>query len=286
MNVAMRVEHAVQDDNKPILHENDAQRAGSTLSGWRWRPGMKPRIALNVGVLFSVVGLLFVVTGLATLMAGMLDSNSPPLRVSGVVTGYTTNFLDNLPHVIVRVEKEGSTTTIAPAVTPATAQALHIGDHVILDYSQRLHFPYALESGGHRYLLPGTSSAGNPIGSVALVLLGLLICPYPAFLALWGWRDLQAQGGCTMTARIVGLRTSKQTRSPQPGLTSRMFRSSFTVALEPVGSTFLQESVTFSIKEEMYRSLRVGTVVEVKYSPNLHYVYALKLAEDGGKKNS
>jgi hypothetical protein len=279
------VEHAVKDDNKPILHENDAQRAGSTLSRWRWRPGMKPRVALNVGVLFSVVGLLFVVIGLATLIAGILDSNSPPLRVSGVVTGYTTNFLDNLPHVIVRVEKEGSTTIIAPAVTPVTAQTLHIGDHVILDYSQRLHFPYALESGGQRYLLPGTSSAGNPIGSVALVLLGLLILPYPAFLAFWGWRDLQAQDRCTMTARIVGLRTSKQTRSPQPGLTSRMFRSSFTVALEPADPATFHEVVTFVLKEEMFRSLRVGTVVEVMYSPNLHYVYALKQADVGGKKN-
>jgi hypothetical protein len=286
MNMTMRVEHAVQDDNKPILHESDAQRAGSTLSGWRWRPGMKPRVALNVGVLFSVVGLLFVVTGLATLIAGILDSNSPPLRVSGVVTGYTTNFLDNLPHVIVRVEKEGNTTTIAPAVTGVTARALHIGDRVILDYSQRLHFPYALESGGQRYLLPGTSSAGNPIGSVALVLLGLLICPYPAFLALWGWRDLQAQAGCTMTARIVGLRSSKQTRSPQPGLTSRMFRSSYTLALEPVDSATFHEVVTFVLKEEMFRSLRVGTVVEAMYSPNLHYVYGLKQVDEGSIKNA
>ena len=286
MIVAMRVEHAVKNDNKPFLHNNNAQTSGSALSRWRWRPGMKPRVALNVGVLFSVVGLLFVVTGLATLIAGILDSNSPPLRVSGVVTGYTTNFLDNLPHVIVRVEKEGSTTTIASAVTGVTAQALHIGDHVILDYSQRLHFPYALESGGQRYLLPGTSSAGNPIGSVALVFLGLLIFPYPAFLALWGWSDLQAQGGCTMTARIVGLRTSKQTRSPQPGLTSRMFRSSFTVALEPADSATFHDVVTFVLKEEMFRSLRVGMVVEVMYSPNLHYVYVLKQADVGGKKHS
>jgi hypothetical protein len=276
----------VAEEKKQGILESNGQESVSTLSRWRWRPGTKPRVALNVGVLFSVVGLLFVVTGLATLIAGILDSNSPPLRVSGVVTGYTTNFLDNLPHVIVRVEKEGSTTTIAPAVTEVTARALHIGDHVILDYSQRLHFPYALESGGERYQLPGTSPAGNPIGSVALVLLGLLICPYPAFLAIWGWRDLQAQGGCTMMARIVGLHTSKQTRSPQPGITSRMFRSSFTVALEPADSTTFHDVVTFVLKEEMFRSLRVGMVVQVMYSPNLHYVYVLKRADVGGKKTS
>jgi hypothetical protein len=276
----------VIDDSKPFLHDNDAQKAGSAMSRWRWRPGMKPRVALNVGVLFSVVGLLFVVTGLVSLIAGIQDSNSPPLQIPGVVTGYTTNFLDNLPHVIIRVEKAGSTTTIAPAVTGVTAQALRIGDRVILDYSQRLHFPYALERGGQRYLLPGTSSAGNPLGSVALVLLGLVIFPYPAFLAFWGWSDLQAQAGYTMTARIVGLRSSKQTRSPQPGLTSRMFRSSYTVVLEPVDSTSFQEAVTFVIKEEMYRSLREGTIVEVMYSPNLHHVYGLKQVDEGSIKNA
>jgi hypothetical protein len=244
---------------------------------------MKPRTALNIGVLFSAVGLLFVVIGLVSLIAGILDSSSPPLQVPGVVTGFTTNFLDSLPHVIIRVEKEGTTSTIAPAVTRETAQALHIGDHVILDYSQRLHFPYALESGGRRYPLPGTSSAGNPFGSVALVLLGLLIFPYPAFLAFWGWRDLQDRGGATMTARIVGLRSSKQTRTPQPGITSRVFRTSYTVVLEPVDSSAFQDVATFVIKEELYRSLHQGAIVRVSYSPNLHYVYALKQVDEHRK---
>ena len=202
------------------------------------------------------------------------------------MTGFTTNFLDSLPHVIIRIEKEGATSTIAPAVTQATAQALHIGDHVIVDYSQRLHFPYALESGGQRYLLPGTSSAGNPFGSVALLFLGLLIFPYPAFLAFWGWCDLQAQGGATMTARIVGLRSSKQTRAPQPGITSRFFRPSYTLALEPVDSSALRDVATFIIKEELYRSLRVGAIIQVTYSPNLHYVYTLKQVDESHQEHS
>jgi hypothetical protein len=244
---------------------------------------MKPRFALTIGVLFSVVGLLFVVIGLVSLIAGIQDSNSAPMQVPGVVTGYTTNILDNLPHVVIRLEKENSKTTISPAVTQVTAQSLHSGDHVIVDYSQRLHFPYALESGGQHYLLPGTSSAGNPFGSVALVFLGLVIFPYPAFLAFWGWRDLQAQSGYTMTARIVGLRSSKQTRSPQPGITSRVFRTSYTVALEPIGASFFQDVVTFSIKEEMYLSLHERTVVQITYSPNLHYVYALKPVDEGSR---
>ncbi len=279
----MKKVHPVNNDNKAVPLADNGQEPGSMISRWRWRPGMKPRFALTIGMVFSVVGLLFVVIGLVSLIAGIQDSNSAPMQVPGIVTGYTTNFLDSLPHVIIRIEKENSTTTIAPGVSQVTAQSLHIGDHVIVDYSQRLHFPYALESGGRRYLLPGTSSAGNPFGSVSLILLGLVIFPYPAFLAFWGWRDHWAQGGNTMTARIVDLRSSKQARTPQPGITSRVFRTSYTVALEPMDAPFIQDVVTFALKEEMYLPLHQGTVVQVTYSPNLHYVYALKQVDEGKK---
>jgi len=158
------------------LKEHDQER-GAVISKWHWRPGMKPGFALTIGLLFSVVGLLFVIIGLVTLIAGIQDSYSAPVQYHGVVTGYTTSFLDSLPHVMIQVKKENATTTIAPAVSHAAAQSLHIGDTVIVDYSQRLNFPYALESGGQRYLLPGTSSAGNPFGSIAVLLLGLVIFP-------------------------------------------------------------------------------------------------------------
>jgi len=279
----MRIDHPVNNDKKAVLPKDNGQGSSAVISRWHWRPGMKPRFALAIGVLFSVVGLLFVVIGLVSLIAGIQDSHSVPKQVPGVVTGYTTNLFDSLPHVIIRVEKENATTTIAPAVSHSTAQSLHIGETVIVDYSQRLNFPYALESGGQRYLLPGTSSAGNPFGSIALILLGLIIFPYPAFLASWGWHDLQAQCGNIMTARIVDLRSSKQTRTPQPGITSPISRTTYTVALEPLNASFSQEVVTFSIKEEMYLALRTGTVVQITYSPNLHYVYAMKQVDEGRK---
>ncbi len=279
----MRTEHLVNNDKKANPLKDNGQQQGVVIAKWHWRPGMKPRFALTIGVLFSVVGLLFVAIGLVSLIAGILDSHSAPIQVPGVVTGYTTNLFDSLPHVTIRVEKENSTTTIAPAVNHVTAQSLHIGDTVIVDYSQRLHFPYALESGGQRYLLPGTSSAGNPFGSIALLVLGLVIFPYPAFLAFWGWRDLQEQGGNRMTARIVDLRSSKQARAPQPGITSRVFRTTYTVALEPINASFSQAVMTFSIKEEMYLTLRARAVVQITYSPNLHYVYALKQVNESRK---
>ena len=276
----MRTEHRLNNNNKAVLSDDHGQGPDSVISRWHWRPGMKPRFALTIGVLFSVVGLLFVVIGLVSLIAGIQDSHSAPIQVPGVVTGYTTNVLDSLPHVIIRVEKENSTTTISPAVSHVTAQSLHIGEHVIVDYSQRLNFPYALESGGQRYLLPGTSSAGNPFGSIALIVLGLVIFPYPALLALCGWRDLQAQGGNRMTARIVDLRSSKQARTPQPGITSRVFRTTYTVELEPNNTCNFKGVVTFSITEDMYLSLRERTVVQITYSPNLHYVYAVKEVDE------
>jgi hypothetical protein len=91
----MRAKHLVLNDKKATLNDKHEQESGFLISKWRWRPGMKPRTALTIGVLFSVVGLLFVFLGLVSLIAGILDSNSPPLQVPGVVVGYTTNFLDS-----------------------------------------------------------------------------------------------------------------------------------------------------------------------------------------------
>ena len=270
-------------DKRAVPLNDNGQEHGATHQKWHWRPGMRPRIAFTVGVLFSVIGLLFVVIGVVSFIAGIQDSRSAPKQVPGVVTGYTTNLFDNLPHVIIRVKNENASTTIAPAVSHATAQSLHIGDTVIVDYSHRLNVPYALEIGGQQYLLPGTSSAGNPFGSIALVILGLIIFPYPALLATWGWRDLQTQHEDIMTARIVELRSSKQTRTPQPGITSPISRSTYTMVIEPIRASVLQDVITFSIKEEMYRTLRMKTLVQISYSPNLHYVYAVKQVDDSRK---
>jgi hypothetical protein len=273
----------VRNDKRAFqLNDND-QEDGAVNQKWHWRPGMRPRIAFTLGVLFSVVGLLFIVIGVVSFIAGLQDSHSAPKQIPGVVTGYTTNLFDSLLHVTIRLEKGNVTTTIAPAVSHSTVQSLHIGDHVIVDYSHRQNVPYALEIGGQQYLLPGTSSAGNPFGSIALIILGLIIFPYPALLVTLGWRDLQTQNGDIMTARIVELRSSKQTRNPQPGITSPISRTTYTVALEPINASFSQEVVTFSIKEEMYLALRTGTVVQITYSPNLHYVYAMKQVDDSRK---
>jgi hypothetical protein len=267
----------VPDGRAQSQPEKDAHGPG-LIPRWNWRPGMKPRTAFNLGVLFSFVGLLFVSIGIVSLIVGILDSYSPPLQVPGVVIGRSTNFLDNLPHLNILPEGAGSHGAIAPAVSRETARAIQVGDHVILDYSPRLHYLYALESAGQRYTLPGSSPAGNPFGSVALITIGLVIFPYPAFLTLWGWRDLHQQA-CTITARVVDLHATKHTRASNPGLAPRLARTSYTVVLEPVHSPPTHEPMIFAIKEELYNSLRQGAVVQVTYSPNLHHVYALERRE-------
>ena len=71
------------NDKKAVLLVDNGQEPDSTISKWRWRPGMKPRFAFTIGVLFSAVGLLFVVIGLLSLIAGIQDSNSAPMKVPG-----------------------------------------------------------------------------------------------------------------------------------------------------------------------------------------------------------
>ena len=241
---------------------------------------MNPRFALPIGVVFSFVGLLFILLGLVSLIAGIQDSRSAPIQYHGVVTGYTTNNFDNLPHVVIRVQKQGVVITIAPAVSHEVAQSLQRGETVTVDYAGRLDLPYALESAGHLYLLPGTSSAGNPFGSIALMILGLIIFPYPAFLASWAWRDLQVQGGNKMVARTVALRSSRQNRAPQPGITSPISRPTYSMVVETIDTSFSQDIVTFRIKEDLYHELRPKTYTEITYSPHLHYVYSVKQVDE------
>jgi hypothetical protein len=280
MNVRSESVSLLKDQKKATPAGNAGQAVATKMERWRWRPGMNPRFALPVGVVFSFVGLLFILLGLVSLIAGIQDSQSAPIQYHGVVTGYTTSIFDNLPHVVIRVQKQGAVITIAPAVSHEVAQSLQREETVIVDYSRRLDFPYALESAGHLYLLPGTSSAGNPFGSIALMILGLIIFPYPAFLASWAWRDLQVENGNKMTARIVELGSSKQNRTPQPGITSPISRTSYSMVVEPIDTSFSQDIVTFHIQEDLYHELRPKSLAEITYSPHLHYVYTVKQVDE------
>ena len=251
----------------------------SAITWWSWRPGIKPRNAFIIGAPLTLLACFFICVGLYALLFGIIDSYSPPLQIPAVVTGYTTGAIDGQPRLTIRLDRSGNPTIISPVIFPATHQAIHTGDHILLDYSPHLHFLYALEHAGQRYNLPGSSALGNPFASFALIIVGLALLPYPLYLLLWAWRDLHTQSGRSILARVAGLHTTQQTRLARPGITRPISRTSYSVALQELEPSTAEEIQRFRIKESIYRTLHVGDVVRIVYSPHLHYVYSLKQAD-------
>ncbi len=256
----------------------------ASFSWWSWRPGIRPRRALLIGLPLMCVGLFFILAGVYFLISIIIDSTSPPIRIPGLVTGYTSGLLDNQIHLSIRVQRNGRASTIAPAITPAEQRVIHSGDEVTLDYSPHLGYVYALEDHGQRYDLPGGSPLSGLFASIALIPLGLLFFPYPLLLTLWGWHDLR-QPAVTIRGKVVGLRVSQRTRpthqkrAAHPGLAPRLGRAWYGIALETLASQ--QDIVTFAIRKEQHKALCEGQIVEVLYSPHLHYVRALQpIADD------
>jgi hypothetical protein len=276
----------MSDDRAERQHEYDLQDHDS-VNWWSWRPGIKPHKAMVIGGLITLFALLLIGIGLITLALGVLDGFSPPLQISGVVAGHTMNNFDGLPRLNIRMHTPGFPSSVSPVVSNAAYQTISDGEHVTADYSPRLHFLYALESAGQYYAIPGSSKAGDPLGSIALLFLGVVLLPYPALLALWSWRDLHptrasGDGRCTMTAKVVGKRAAVRTvarrGTNRPGLLPQFSRSWYGVALDPIDEDATQQTMTFSISYETYRSLEEGTLVSITYSPHLHYVYKLERA--------
>jgi len=274
------------DDRAARQHEYNSHD-GDSINWWSWRPGIKPRKAMMIGGMITLFALLLSVIGLITLVLGVLDGFSAPLQISGVVAGHTMNNFDGLPRLNMGMHTPGFPTNVSPVVSNAAYHTISDGEHVTLDYSPRLHFLYALESAGQYYAIPGSSKGDDPLGSIALLLLGVVFLPYPALLALWSWRDLHStrEGGvgrCTMTAKVVGkraaVRTAARRGTNRPGLLPQFSRSWYGVALEPIDEDATQQTMTFSISYETYRSVEEGTLVSITYSPHLHYVYKLERA--------
>ena len=269
---------------------DDSRRTGQpvnadSFSWWSWRPGIRPGRALLIGVPLMFVAFFFALAGIYSLFAIIIDSNSPPTRIPAIVTGYTSGILDNQPHLSIRLQQNGGSRTITPAITAAQRLAIHSGDPVTLDYSPHLRYLYALEDRGQRYDLPGGSPLSNLFTSIALIPLGLVFFPYPLLLTLWGWHDLR-QPGVAMKGKIVGLRSTHQTRqtgpprrSTRPGLAPRIGRAWYGVALEPLDTASQQEVMTFSVSEEQHKRLHEGHMVQMVYTPHLHYVLSIKPTE-------
>jgi len=272
--------------------QRDATLDVGPISWWSWRPGIKPRNALLIGGLISCMALVLASIGLIALVLSMLDSLSPPLQIPGIVTKHIANSLDGQPRLIFRLHTMGLPAEASAAVSDLDFRTIHDGDHILLDYTPHLHLLYALEHAGQHSMLPGSSTGGVFLGSIALLSSGLLFLAYPVVLANWGWLDLYGHDKehrrCEMTAKVVGLRAAVQTRASRPGLTPRTSSTWYGVALYPVSVSSppselgamnwapTQQVMTFAISEHLYRSLHEGDVVRIIYSHHLHYAYSLE----------
>src|SRR5438552_1478617 len=160
-------------------------------SWWSWRPGIRPQNALLIGIPCTFITLFMTMVGLITLIAGIEDSLSPPLLIPGIVLHQSEGTQASPPQLTLHLQaSKGISSDVTLVVSNSTLQHISVHTAVMVNYSQRLHFAYALDYAGQHYLLPGTTVAGNPVGSIALLLVGLLLLPYPPLLTHWGWQDL------------------------------------------------------------------------------------------------
>lgn len=246
-----------------------------------WRPGISPRAALLIGLPLVFLAIFFLTIGLLDLVYSISDSYASPVQVRGLALGYSMNGFSHSSQLTIRLDSPAanpaSNATINVPVTPAMSKAIHPGELVTLDYSPHLHNLYALQNGSLRFDIPGSSAVGNLLGTILLFLLGCLLLPYPLFLALGGWHDLQSQPR-QIAGRIVGLRAppTRLRRSSLPGLTPRIGRSWHGIALETPSSSFHEGTMIFRITEDQYGSLRRNDMVEVMFSPHLRFVQSIK----------
>ncbi len=266
-------------------NENSSNAPGP-ISWWSWRPGIRPQNALLIGIPCTFITLLMTMLGLITLIAGIEDSMSPPLRVPGIVQQRSEGTRTSPPQLTIHLRgPAGIPSDVTLAVSDSILQHIRMNAAVTVSYSQHLHFAYALDYAGQRYPLPGTTAAGNPVGSIALLLVGLLLLPYPALLTHWGWQDLlieryKREKRACMTARVVDKRASTRTRTARSGFTARGTRPWYGIALLPITQDIKQRIYTFSVSEEPFRRVHNNTSVSIAYSPHLHYVYSIQQVEE------
>jgi hypothetical protein len=258
------------------------------ISWWSWRPGIKPRNALLIGASFSLIALLFISLGVVVLTLSIVDSVSSPITVPGVASRHMIAGLSSSYYLTLRLHTQGFPSSVSVEVSVAAYHAIHDGDAVLAEYSPHLHVLNALDSLDQHYILPDSGAAGILLGTIALLLLGVVLLPYPAVLARWGWRDLYAkqylqQEQSQMTGTVVALRAATETHMRRPGLLPRRgVRTWYGIALLPTnytGDTRTARVVTFALNSETYRTVAEDAEVTITYSPHLHYVYSLKDAD-------
>lgn len=285
----MALEDTAQSQPKTATYDS------GPISWWSWRPGIRPRNALLIGGAFSLVALLFISLGLVVLAFSIIDSVSPTHNVPGVVAHHSLASLNSTYYLTIRLQTPGFPATVSAEVNASAYHTIHDGDHILAEYSPMLHVLHALDSvsqqGQHNqhYVLPNSGIAGILLGAIALLLLGILLLPYPVVLARWGWRDLYSerypqQKPSQLSGTVVALRAATEAHMRRPGLLPRRgVRTWYGVAILPTthtNDTGATRVITFAVNQEAYRTVEEGTEVTITYSPHLHYVYSLRQADE------
>lgn len=272
------------------------QEESGPISWWSWRPGIQPRNALLIGGMVAFVAVLLISIGLVTLALGIMDSYSQPLRIPGIVISHNSTIMGqqqlSIRELASNLTKNAGNlpNDVTPVVASSLFQTIRNGDSVTLDYSPHLFALYALEYSGRRYSLTDANLTSDIFGAIVLLCFGLILFPYPALLAHWGWRDMYSWHSrqdeiCNIRASVVNLRETGRghLRTARAGLTPHIARAWYGVALSPIDSgedaAGEKKLLTFSISYETYSRLHVGEMVEITYSPRVHFVYALERAE-------
>jgi hypothetical protein len=121
-------------------------------------------------------------------------------------------------------------------------------------------------------------------GGSFLLLLGIAGLVYPITLLRWGLRDFlieryardnlyQGEAKVVATRAVIGT-----TSRSHPGVMRVTPRPWYGIALLPINGNHdykKYQTLTFSVSEERYQSMREGMLVHIMYSPHLHYVYTL-----------
>ena len=250
------------------------------VSWWSWRPGIKPRTALFIGSLITCVALIFTIIGLLALVLGILDSVSPPLRLSGTVINHSINSINGQANLLVSIHATDFPPHVSVTADRSVAQTVHDGATIVLDYTPHLHLLLALESAGQRFPIQNGGLFSIFLGILTLLLLGLVMLPYPALLTSWAWRDLYGRNPGdrqrALAGKVIALREAIPKRANRPGLAPRPTGTWYGVALAPLDASAEPPVLTFAIPQNMYKALQEGEIVRITYSSHIHYVYKLE----------
>jgi hypothetical protein len=224
------------------------------------------------------MGLLLTSLGAFLLFFSIWDQHSATQMISATIVHHQPGHPSTLT-----IQTQDPTWPKTPLSVPENAyQQLVDGTTIQLLYSQHLQVPLTIVAAGQRYPLSETSSLEEPANAFLPLLLGLLLLCYPAVLARWGWRDLFIERMAPeqihrLNATVVGKRNLLTGQNSRPGRTHlSKGRAWYGLALRPATTQKEQKILTFSVKEENFSAVDEGDQIQIRYSPHLHYVYALK----------